>query len=87
MNTFFYIQGAWSAIIALGVCFVHIVFALAVLSDAVTIQDKGQDMVFVSGKLWALATLFGGVLIAVAYWIIHHSTLRSRPSSDSAPLD
>jgi len=81
MSTFFYIQSAWLTITGIGLCFVHIFFALAVLSDAVAIQDKGQKMVFVSGKMWALATLFGSFLVLLAYWIIHHSTLRS--SSDS----
>jgi len=79
MNFHAYIQ-------ILGGFIIQIFFALAVLSDAVQIQDKGQKMVFVSGKIWALATLFGGVFVILAYWIIHHSTLRP-PTSDSAPLD
>lgn len=84
MQTFFYIQYGWLALFGLCMFVVRIIFALAVLNDAVAIQEKGEKMVFVSGKIWALAVLLGGILLAVAYWIIHHSTLRS--SSDSAPL-
>ena len=88
MNFYFFMQSVWLSIFAIGSFVVHVFFALAVLADAVKIQDeKGQEMVFVSGKIWALATLFGGILVAVAYWIIHHSTLRPRSSSDSAPLN
>lgn len=87
MNTYFFFQSVWMAIIAIGACFVHIIFALAVLSDAVTIQDRGQKMVFVSGKMWALAVLFGGVFVVAVYWAIHHSTLCPRPSSKSDPLE
>ena len=86
-NTYFFFQDAWMVVTFIAFLFVRGVFALAVLSDAVKIQAAGKQMVFVSGKMWAIAVFIGGVLIAVAYWVIHHSTLRPRSSSDSAPLD
>lgn len=49
---------------------IHIVFALAVLAHA-----KGRDTVFVGPLMWALATLLGGPLVALAYWLIHMSSL------------
>ena len=71
-----YISQTHSLIQIVGGFIVQIFLALAVLADAVKIQGQGQKMVFVSGKIWALGTLCGGVFIVLAYWIIHHSTLR-----------
>ena len=85
MNSIFNIQFAWSALIALGTIFIHIIFAIAVLDDAAAIQEKGKKTTFVNGTMWALSVLLGGVFIALAYWVIHHSTLRS--SSESKPLN
>ncbi|MEI6560590.1 MAG: hypothetical protein WCO68_00720 [Verrucomicrobiota bacterium] len=77
-----YLSASHSLIQIVGGFIVQIFFALAVLADAVKIQDQGHKMVFVSGKIWALGTLCGGVFIVLAYWIIHHSTLRSSVDSD-----
>ncbi len=76
-----YVSSSHSMIQIVGGFIVQVFFALAVLSDACKIQDQGKKMVFVSGKIWAFGTLCGGVFIVLAYWIIHHSTLRS--ASDS----
>jgi hypothetical protein len=48
----------------------HIAFALAVYARA-----EGRDTVFVGPMLWALATLPGGPLVALAFWLIHMSSL------------
>lgn len=48
----------------------HIAFALAVYAHA-----TGRHTVFVGPLMWALATLLGGPLLALAYWLIHMSSL------------
>lgn len=53
----------------------HLVFASAVAKDAGQLTKLGRPTYLVSGVVWAFATLVGGVLIAVAYWLMHYSTL------------
>ena len=53
---------------------VNIAFSIGVYREA-----KQRHTTFVGPGMWAFATLLGGVFIAVAYWIIHHSSLRSAP--------
>jgi hypothetical protein len=55
---------------------VHIVFAVAVYDDA---AKRKRAPVFVGPAIWGLATLLGGALVAALYWLMHHSTLASRP--------
>jgi hypothetical protein len=56
--------------------FVHICFAMAVLVDAQSLP-AGRASIFVGPVVWCLATLIGGVFVASAYWIMHHSRLNS----------
>jgi len=56
---------------------VHLAFAYAVDSDAANLGRSGRRLVFVGRFLWALATLVGGPLVAAAYWVVHHSSLRA----------
>lgn len=51
----------------------HIIFAGAVAKDAGELIKTGQKTMLVSGVTWAFATLIGGVITAVMYWLIHHS--------------
>lgn len=53
----------------------HLIFASAVAKDAGQLTKLGRATYLVSGIVWAFATLVGGVLIAVAYWLMHYSTL------------
>ena len=50
-------------------------FAVAVKRDADNMQRQKEKLFLVSPNLWAFATLLGGVMVAVAYWAIHYSTL------------
>ena len=60
---------SWAATVV-----IHICFALAVRRDAANLS-AGREPIFVGPGIWFLATLFGGVFVASAYWVIHHSRL------------
>lgn len=53
----------------------HLIFAGAVAKDAGKLQKMGQKTLLVSPAVWAFAVLVGGVLTAVLYWLMHHSSL------------
>ncbi len=58
---------------------VHIVFAVGVFLDATRMNNEFERATkIVPGPMWAFATLIGGVFVAAAYWLIHHSTLSER---------
>ncbi|MEP6704744.1 MAG: hypothetical protein ABJB34_08060 [Acidobacteriota bacterium] len=58
---------------------VHIVFAMGVFVDATRMNNEdGRMTKIVQGPMRAFATLVGGVFVAAAYWLIHHSTLSER---------
>lgn len=64
---------------------VNVSFAAAVLADSGELQRQlRRRTFFVSGGIWALATLVGGVFVAAIYWMIHHSTLRPQAVSDGS---
>lgn len=66
----------WSVVVSTITAFIHIAFGVAVLNDASSLkQTESRELIFVSPFFWALAVLFGGVLIAGLYWLIHHSNL------------
>ncbi|QDT47826.1 hypothetical protein Pan258_18640 [Symmachiella dynata] len=53
---------------------VHFAFAVGVLVDAGK-QEKESRLYFVTEWVWFMTTLLGGVFVATAYWIMHHSQL------------
>jgi hypothetical protein len=58
---------------------VNLFFALAVNRDANRLQGEGSELFLVSGRVWAFATLLGGVTVTGIYWFVHHrhwATLR-----------
>jgi hypothetical protein len=66
---------------------VNSAFAFAVDWDATRLTIDGRKTVLVGRHVWAFAVLIGGPLVALAYWIIHRSTLASVQSSDQLPDD
>ncbi len=61
-----------------GSILVHIAFSAAVFNDAQRLQKDRDALVFVNTWLWSLAVLVGGVFVALAYWVMHHSTIAKR---------
>lgn len=57
---------------------VHFAFSAAVFNDAQRLQRDYDSLVFVNSWLWSLAVLVGGVFVALAYWVIHHSAIAKR---------
>jgi len=56
----------------------HVILAIGVHADAkVQIAQKRGLFIFKPG-IWAFIILLTGLLGIVAYWVIHHSTLRPR---------
>ena len=61
---------------------VHLCFATAVVQDIRRGRQEGRNPWLVGTEVWALATLMGGVFVAAAYWLMHHSSLNTQ---DRAP--
>lgn len=59
---------------------VQVAFALAVGNDASSLRSQSRGPVFVGPAVWALATLFGGPMVAATYWAMHHSTFAAKRS-------
>ena len=62
-------------LVLLGTVIVHLAFSAAVFNDAKHLQKSNFTLAFVGPVIWTLAVLFGGVFVAVAYWLVHHSAL------------
>ncbi len=65
----------WNVLPMIGVLLVHLAFSAAVFNDANRLQREHGSLAFVNSWLWSLAVLVGGVFVALAYWVIHHSTI------------
>lgn len=65
------IVGFWSLFFVIVIAIIHISFAVGVYRDA---KLRG-NAILVQAEIWLLATIFGGVLVATAYWLMHHSRL------------
>ena len=64
---------------------IHVAFAIGTYLDGRYMLEQKRGPFLVTPFIWALVVLVGGVPAVVVYWVIHHSTLRPRPSSESAP--
>jgi hypothetical protein len=69
--SFFY----WAITIVVNVC-----FAVAVMWDANALPGARKP-IFVGPGIWFLGTLLGGIFVAAAYWVMHHSRL-----NDAVPM-
>ena len=65
------IFGFWSFFFIIVVAVVHISFAIGIYRDA---KQRGSA-IFVQAEIWLIATLFGGIIVTIAYWLMHHSRL------------
>ncbi|MYB63904.1 hypothetical protein F4083_02905 [Candidatus Poribacteria bacterium] len=65
------IFGFWSFFFVIVVAIVHISFAIGIYRDA---KQRGSA-IFVQPEIWLIATLFGGIIVTTAYWLMHHSRL------------
>ncbi len=63
------------ALFWVAVAVVHVAFAVAVFRNASTRRAGRGRLVFVGPELWTLATLVGGPVAAVSYWLLHCSRL------------
>jgi membrane protein implicated in regulation of membrane protease activity len=76
----------YTIVVAIVTFIINTVFAFAVDRDARRIVRGGGYTFLVAPGFWAFATFLGGPLVAVAYWLVHHSSLRadrdSRPSNN-----
>ena len=77
----FAITLAASAIFVLCMFILHVILAAAVVRDAEVQIDK-RGVFLLGPAAWGFAVFLTGLLGFVAYWAIHHSTLRP-PSDDS----
>ncbi|MBI5760649.1 MAG: hypothetical protein HZA46_19195 [Planctomycetales bacterium] len=78
--------GCVTILLAIANLIVHIAFAVGVMSDTAEIERRGGRIVLVAAIWWTIATLIGGVFVAGAYWVIHHSNLgRVEPRQDRPP--
>lgn len=68
----------WNVLPMIGALLVHLAFSAAVFNDAQRLQREHGSLAFVNSWLWSLAVLVGGVFVALAYWVIHHSTIAKR---------
>lgn len=68
--------GQWSYLYFLVTILIHIAFSAATFNDARQLRNKGEQLALVGPVLWSVAVLVGGVFVALAYWVMHHSTLK-----------
>lgn len=76
--------GFWAGAFVLLTVVIHIAFAFGVLADA---QRLATPPEIVGPFTWAGATLLGGLVTAVVYWALHHSTLSRRAARALDPHD
>ena len=82
--------GGLGLIIAIGMALltlvIHLAFTVGVFNAAFEVE-RSRRVEFAATIIWALATLFGGVFVAVAFWLVHLSTLVPASSLHAAVGD
>ena len=64
-----------SVVIMLVSALVHVLFAAGIARDVNSFTRRNITTQLVPGSVWVIATLIGGVWVALAYWVVHHSSL------------
>jgi hypothetical protein len=67
----------YTVVVAVVTFIIHTVFAFGVDRDGRHLVRGGGYTFLVPPGVWAFATFLGGPLVAVAYWLVHHSNLRA----------
>lgn len=75
LGPFFQSLHTISIIILVLTALLHILFAAGIAKDVGHLNRLHIPTQIVSGGVWVLATLIGGVLVVGLYWLIHHSAL------------
>jgi hypothetical protein len=71
----------WMALVVI----VHVSFMIGVFVDARALAQKRGSTTFVAPLIWAAATLIGGILTVLVYWIVHRSTLNPPALNSDEP--
>jgi len=61
----------------------HIAFALGVYIDGKRMMQQRTGPFLAGPFIWALLVFVGGPYLIAIYWLIHYSTLRQQPASES----
>jgi len=56
---------------------VHVSLAVDVYRDCTARLGRGRARVLAGPGIWAAATLIGGILTALVYWLMHNSMLNA----------
>lgn len=80
-NDVMQMTGCFGLVIGVLTLVINIIFALGVY-DVASRAARNQRLWFAGAGVWALATLFGGVFVAAAFWLMHVSTLAPLPATE-----
>lgn len=73
----------FTVVVGVSVAILNLFFAIGVYIDADELDSRnGQEIALVPSYVWALATLFGGVFVATAYWVVNRSSLVPRTTNN-----
>ena len=68
--------GAFYGLLFVPFLLIHLTFAFCVLRDSKIQRDSGSGLFLFGPVMWSVVALFFGLFGVVAYWAIHHSSLR-----------
>jgi len=62
---------------------VHVALAVEVHRDCAARLGRGRSKVLAGPGIWAAATLIGGIITALVYWLMHNSMLNAEVAKGS----
>lgn len=71
----------WFVVVTGVTYLIQLILAYGVYHEAEKLKQYGQKLWFVGSFLWFLLTLIGGLLAAAAFWLIHHSNLKTEDTN------